>query len=159
MLGYTISSGSGTSSISLQRLGGTVGGAVGGAVGGRRDGSGRRSRLRGFWQTNSYVSWMKTGTAVITYRELSIPGGGDFCLEYTWRLEGFAGFPGTDEDSLDPALDEELTLSLEATAQAVEQHGMDTGGTGLNGCCLLMLTISGPGTCKNNCQHQQRAVH
>jgi hypothetical protein len=64
-----------------------------------------------------------------TYRELPIPGEDDFCLEYTWQLEGFAGFPGTDEDSLDPAVEEELTLSLEATAQAVEQHGMDEGGT------------------------------
>jgi hypothetical protein len=72
---------------------------------------------------------METGPAVSTYRELSIPGEDDFCLEYTWRLEGFAGFPRTGEDSLDPALEEELTLSLEATAQAVEQHGMDAGGT------------------------------
>jgi hypothetical protein len=99
------------------------------AVGGRRNGSGRRSRLRGYWQTDSCVNGMKTGPAVSTYRELSIPGEDDFCLEYIWRLEGFAGFPGTDEDSLDPALEEELTLSLEATAQAIEQHGMDAGGT------------------------------
>jgi hypothetical protein len=59
-----------------------------------------------------------------TYRELPIPGEDDFCLEYTWQLEDFAGFPGTDEDSLNPALEE-----LEATAHAVEERGMDEGGT------------------------------
>jgi hypothetical protein len=40
MLGDTISSGTGASSISLQRLRGTVGGAVGG----RRNGRGRRTQ-------------------------------------------------------------------------------------------------------------------
>jgi hypothetical protein len=103
---------------------------------------------------------MKTGPAVSTYRELSIPREDDFCLEYTWRLEGFAGCPETDEDSLDPALEEELTLT---SAGVQIPTGPYTNPSmiyrTLNGCCLLMLTISGPGTCKNNCQHQQRAVH
>jgi hypothetical protein len=50
---------------------------------------------------------------------------------FVWntQLEVGAGFPGTNEDSLDPALEEELTLSLEATAQAIEHHGMDAAGT------------------------------
>jgi hypothetical protein len=66
-----------------------------------------------------------------TYRELPIPGEDDFCLEYTWKLECFAGFPGTDEDSdiLDPAVEEELEQSLAATAREVEERGFNEEGT------------------------------
>jgi hypothetical protein len=64
-----------------------------------------------------------------SYRELPIPGEDDFCLEYTWQLEGFSGFPGTDEDAPDPAAEEDLQNSLAATAREVEERGFDEEGT------------------------------